>query len=658
MTKPQKKPCPSCQAPNSLGRMTCVECVCPLQFNEGLQKKQAKLNQCSWASTVKSHRNSSRSIKSAQLSVFKLNALGCCPILFFGRRGRNGEVSGDIVHHIALTDGDVQDTVKEMRRLYEHLLKSLPMDVQQVIAGEEHQQESSSGLEQEDPEPPHIKEEQEELKASEDKVQLQGLEEVDITKLLFTPSPVGEEHEQEWSSSPDQDDTKPPHIKEEQEELQASQGEVQLQGLEEVDITKFLFTPAPVKSEDEEEKPQFSQLHHRLTEEIKTEADEEDCGGPEPATNSDPDWNSDDETGDSSEPETDDSNDWKETREPQSGLNSLNDNEVYGSDLRRSTGERECGKRFGASGHLRSHAGEKPFSCSVCKKAFSDNGDLQKHMILHTGEKPFSCSVCEKAFRIIGHLKTHMKIHTGDKPFSCSVCKKDFRVSRSLQKHMRIHTGEKPFSCSVCKKAFIKTGLLRRHMRVHTGEKPFSCSVCSRAFSENGGLQKHMRLHTGERPFSCSVCEKAFTESGSLHKHMKTHTGEKPFSCSVCKRAFTDSGNLNKHMRTHTGEKPFSCSVCKKDFRSSGHLKTHLRIHSGERPYICSVCKKDFRVSGSLKKHMRIHTGEKPFSCSVCKKAFTESGNLNIHMRIHTRKKPFGQGERITSVRLKPPESK
>ncbi|KAF1371939.1 hypothetical protein PFLUV_G00275580 [Perca fluviatilis] len=139
---------------------------------------------------------------------------------------------------------------------------------------------------------------------------------------------VGEEHQQEWSSSLDQEDTKPPHIKEEQEELPMSQEGEQLQGLEEADITKIPFTPVPVKSEDDKKNPQFSQLHQIQTEELKTEADGEDCGGPEPAMNSDPDTHlqpdTDDKTGDSSEPETDDIADWKETREPPSGLNSLN----------------------------------------------------------------------------------------------------------------------------------------------------------------------------------------------------------------------------------------------------------------------------------------------------------------------------------------------
>ncbi|XP_034747438.1 zinc finger protein 484-like [Etheostoma cragini] len=61
------------------------------------------------------------------------------------------------------------------------------------------------------------------------------------------------------------------HIKEEQEELYISQEREQLQGLEEADITKFPFTPVPVKSDDDEEEAQSSQLKPRQTQHMETE---------------------------------------------------------------------------------------------------------------------------------------------------------------------------------------------------------------------------------------------------------------------------------------------------------------------------------------------------------------------------------------------------
>ncbi|XP_042351989.1 gastrula zinc finger protein XlCGF52.1-like [Plectropomus leopardus] len=278
----------------------------------------------------------------------------------------------------------------------------------------------------------------------------------DVQKLLDR-----QEKEQEWRSSVDQEDPEPPHIKEEEQEVWSSQ-----EGEDEV--TTLPVTGISVKSEDEEEKTQFLQLHQRRNEEQK-EADTSTCSSaPQVETKTD-----------RSHPllssrccETEDSaDDWKETREHESGSDAL--------------------KNESTLNHDKSHSHERPFSCTVCDKRFGCKGNLHAHMRSHTGEKPFTCTVCNKSFSAKVNLKTHMRSHTGEKPFSCSMCNKSFSQKKTLVIHLRSHTGEKPFSCSFCGKRFSEKGTLKRHIRVHTGEKPYSCSVCGRNFS----LLSHVKSH-------------------------------------------------------------------------------------------------------------------------------------------------------------------
>ncbi|XP_044027986.1 zinc finger protein 420-like isoform X2 [Siniperca chuatsi] len=570
------------------------------------------------------------------------------------------------------------------------------------------------------------------------------LRRADVQQLSLRKEEVPPE-QQNWSPSLDQD-PEPPHIKEEQEELWISQEGELLRGLEEADITKFPFTPVPVKSEEDEEKPQSSQLHQSQTELMETGANGEDCGGPGPARNSDPDTHlqpdTDDKTEDSSETETDDSD--KNWRDPDS------------KQFRCSV----CGKTFKHRGnlniHMRTHTGVKPFSCSVCGKRFTQKAGLDYHLRTHTGERPFICSVCGKTFRHKGALTYHMATHTGVKPFSCSDCGKRFRGTSQLKIHKcvgessQLHKSQsdkrkKPLSCSECDATFPNNYLLMTHMRMHKGKKLFTCTVCGQKRQFSSHLEIHMRTHTGEKPYSCSVCGKRFSQRGIMTQHMAVHSGVKPFGCSDCGKRFFWQFQIKKHKclgessqqrrtgfngqdcggsesvrnldpdkhlkpdsdkktkpsfetddsvdiefwketRQHqsgftyrrnkkvsvktepktddsvgsgfckqtrqcqsglndlkneevslsdtgynTDKKPFSSSECHKRSKGSHTLQTHKKCHTGEKPFSCLFCGKGFATGGYLTRHTCVHTGEKLLSCIVCEKRFPLESELISH---------------------------
>nr|XP_054603311.1 zinc finger and SCAN domain-containing protein 21 [Nothobranchius furzeri] len=147
-------------------------------------------------------------------------------------------------------------------------------------------------------------------------------------------------------------------------------------------------------------------------------------------------------------------------------------------------------------------------------------------------------------------MKTHKRARREEKSFLCKFCGKSFTYKCLLTIHMRTHSGEKPFRCETCGKYFSQNNNLTSHMRTHKSEKPYSCESCGKSFTARSNLTKHKRIHSGEKPFSCETCGKSFTDSSTLTKHIRTHTGEKPYSCKTCGRCFSRSNHLTSHMKT------------------------------------------------------------------------------------------------------------
>ncbi|XP_058504097.1 zinc finger protein 184-like [Solea solea] len=80
-----------------------------------------------------------------------------------------------------------------------------------------------------------------------------------------------------------------------------------------------------------------------------------------------------------------------------------------------------------------------------------------------------------------------------DKPYSCSVCEKRFSNCSHLTAHIRTHTGERPYKCEICRKTFITTSALNRHQTIHTEGKHFVCNFCGKSFKWMESLGRHIR---------------------------------------------------------------------------------------------------------------------------------------------------------------------
>nr|XP_029730670.1 zinc finger protein OZF-like [Aedes albopictus]XP_029730671.1 zinc finger protein OZF-like [Aedes albopictus] len=240
-------------------------------------------------------------------------------------------------------------------------------------------------------------------------------------------------------------------------------------------------------------------------------------------------------------------------------------------------------RAFGLYKHMRLKHPKEALVCYYrkCHQVFFDEVKFQEHRKTHTVVKlnePQPCPNCGKLFKSLDGIKAHADQCAGNTPFLCTECGKAYSYAASLRQHVMRHK-EKSFECDQCPVKFHTNISLKKHMLTHTKERKFSCDTCGSRFTMKHTLLKHIQLHTGVRPFSCDLCSLRFTNSGHLQRHMRTHTGEKPYKCPHCDRAFAQTGDLAKHSKTHFGANPYKCDQCDEAFRLMTDLRNHYRLH-------------------------------------------------------------------------------
>lgn len=119
-----------------------------------------------------------------------------------------------------------------------------------------------------------------------------------------------------------------------------------------------------------------------------------------------------------------------------------------------------------------------PTSCSTQPDIYSDHPEMNNMMQSASvkrrlTEARYLCPIlgCDSTFTRKHNLKGHLRAHAGVKPYECKVsdCSKSFARSYDLRRHEKLHDGLKIHQCETCTKSFARHDALARHMRIALG---------------------------------------------------------------------------------------------------------------------------------------------------------------------------------------------